>query len=126
MSLDQLPADYTGPLALVVSTDGIARAVRMPDDSPAAPVKWLQDLIGGHFEGIGGTSGGEPWIAYLAEDGEHLALNVRATALARHLGWLGHPADYLLGTVVFLGRRGTEETDVPERVLALAGTAGVQ
>ena len=65
---------------------------------------------GGYIEGIGGDG----WTGYCDEEGKinGLPVNVRATPLARVLGW---PAgDVLCGPVVFLGPVDDEgeETDV--------------
>lgn len=44
-------------------------------------------------------------------------VNMLATQMAYALGWTRR--DVLAGDVVFLGRRGPAETDVPERIVAL-------
>ena len=115
-------AELSGPLALVVEPDGSARTLRLPDAGPHGG-QHVHDLVGGWLEAITGRG----WCAYFNEDGERerLPVNMRATGLACALGWRPHVADWLLGVVVFLGRDGTSETDVPERALQLARETGV-
>jgi hypothetical protein len=118
--------DAQGALALVIRpivTQGGA-LVRLPANELAASTM-IHDLIGGHIEAIGGPD----WIAYTAEDERHfpggLMPNLHADALARVLGFDFMHGDYAKGVVVFLGRRGLGNADVPQRVLDLAHVAGV-
>lgn len=109
-----------GPLALAVYPSGVARADRLPAE-PAAMARTIHEIIGGHFESIGR----DDWVAYLDSDGRRdLAPNVRATEIAADLGWYAvTPFNYLLGPVVFLGRDGVTEVDVPARVAEIAERA---
>jgi len=77
---------------------------------------------GGHIEGIGGDG----WTGYCDEEGkiDGLPVNVRATRLARVLGW--PTSDVLCGPVVFLGPGdgNGEETDVGTLVKSYARLLG--
>jgi hypothetical protein len=116
-----------GALALVIRpivTQGAAALVRLPASELAASTM-IHDLIGGYYEAIGGAD----WIAYTAEDERHfpdgLLPNLHADALARVLGFGFTGGDYAKGTLVFLGRRGAGNADVPQRIIDLAHVAGV-
>jgi hypothetical protein len=119
------PADQPeGALALVIRPEPLAAdLVRLPASDLAAS-DLIHNLIGGYYEAIGGPD----WIAYTAEDERHfpggLAANYQADALARVLGFKWAPGDFAKGVLVFLGRRGTGNVDVPERVVDLARAAG--
>lgn len=106
--------------ALVFTADGQAQLVTTaPDDT--SRLDWLITQVGGFCDAIGGTD----WSAYFHEDGKliGLQLNREATKLALAAGW--PPGDYLAGAVVFLGQGPAgEDTDVPARLLALAGVQG--
>jgi hypothetical protein len=108
----------TGPTALIVNPDGSALLVVLPADERET-ADAIHAIVGGDLEGIIGPD----WCAYLDEDylRHERPANSIADHLARQLGWIAHPADYLCGSVVFLGRRGSRETDVPMHVLAFAG-----
>jgi hypothetical protein len=121
------PADEPqGALALVirpiVSQGG--SLVRLPANELAASTA-IHDLVGGYYEAIGGPD----WIAYTAEDERHfpegLLPNLHADALVRVLGFHWQHGDYAKGTLVFLGREGVGNVDVPQRVLDLAHVAGL-
>lgn len=79
-------------------------------------------VIGGWLEGIGD----DHWRAYCDEEGKikGLPVNIRATRLARTLGWL--TGDVLCGPVVFMGPPDEEgmETAVPGPLVAMAATMG--
>jgi hypothetical protein len=113
----------TGPLALVIQPDGSTTAERLPQN-PAACLAALHQAIGGHFEAIGNGR----WHAYTIEDIRDLAVprpNRPADRLAEMLGWRTHPMGGMVGAVVFLGRDGVDEADVPEDVLELAHVMGL-
>lgn len=126
------PPEPRGPYALVINADGGTHLKRLP-------LNWIQashliaDLVSGgsgHTTAIGGPPPlGDhlslPWCAYVDEDGimRRSPPNPKANTIARQLGWAGRADDHLLGTVVFLGRDGTLEVDVPRYVCALAGVA---
>jgi hypothetical protein len=114
------PEPAVGPLAVTVYPSGDVFAERLPAE-PAAMAAFIHQIIGGHFEGIGVGD----WVAYLDSDGRRdLAPNVRATEIAADLGWFAlTPFNYLLGAVVFLGRDGVTEVDVPARVAEIAERA---
>lgn len=81
---------------------------------------WLEVIVPREGAPVGG------WVAYLNEEGKlhGLPANERATLLARAAGWYA-PTDFLVGTVVFMGRHGPAEADVPEPLLELARRLGV-
>jgi hypothetical protein len=114
----------TGPLALVIEPDGRARTLRLP---AVHAVTKLNELVGGYITAIAGQFYGADWIAYVNEEGHPMGLppNRIAGALSAALGWRFLPGDYLAGAVVFLGRKGVNETDVPAAVLRFAETAGL-
>jgi hypothetical protein len=105
-----------GPLALVVPPNGPARIERLDAANAAAE---LHALVDGDLEVIVGGD----WCAYLDEHylRHERPGNASADHIARVLGWQSHPSEYLCGTVVFLGRNRHRETDVPERILRMAG-----
>jgi hypothetical protein len=77
-------------------------------------------LDGGWLEAFGVA--GE-WSAYCDEEGKmkRLPENVRADALARHIGWAPFPGDFLAGPVVFMGPpSGGYEGDGPASVVQTA------
>jgi hypothetical protein len=114
-------AEHHGALALVVQPDGTAATERLPEN-PAAAVVALNEAIGGHFQAIGDSR----WIAYTVEDNRDDGRpNPAADRLAELLGWHTHPMGGMCGPVVFLGRHGPDETDVPEDALALARRMGL-
>jgi hypothetical protein len=121
-----LPTTTTtdGPLALVVHPDESAELTRLPgptDDLLAT----LHKIVGGYVRDVGAAR--NTWVAYVNEDGERLQLprNLVADAIVRALGWHFRPGDFLVGPAVFLGRTGSQETDVPAEVLDLARAAGL-
>lgn len=84
----------------------------------------LKDAIGGGWlEPISGRG----WSAYCDEEGKikGLPVNVRATRLARLLGW--HTQDILVGPVVFLGPVDNEgdDTDVTNLTIGSATNLGL-
>ena len=114
--------NHAGPLALVIQPDGSTTAERLPVN-PAAMLAALREAIGGHFEAIGNGR----WCAYTIEDDRDLTNpepNRAANRLAELLGWRTQPGG-MLGAVVFLGRDGVDEADVPEDVLELAHVMGL-
>jgi hypothetical protein len=118
------PADEPrGALALVIRPEVVEAAlVRLPADELKASTM-IHDLIGGYYEAIGGPD----WIAYTAEDERHfpggLTVNIQADAIARVLGFNWQHGDYAKGVLVFLGRSGVGNVDVPQRVVDLARAA---
>jgi hypothetical protein len=68
-------------------------------------------------------------IAYVNEDGEALGLdpNPAGTAVLRALGWRGWTSGpFVLGPVVILGRKGTEEVSLTDaQVARLSDLMGV-
>lgn len=108
----------SGPVALIVRPDGSAALTPLPDH-PARAAQAISDAIGGPLEAILGAD----WCAYVDEHylDHGSPVNGPGDHLARLLGWRSHPGEILCGPVVFLGRRGHDETDVPDRVLRLAG-----
>ena len=122
-------ASERGLFALVINPSGSTHLKRLP-------VNWIQaarliaELLGSADPtAIGGPPpNGDhlslPWCAYVDGNGIMMrkAPNPKADTIARQLGWNGRPDDHLLGTVVFLGRDGTIEADVPTYVRALAGS----
>jgi len=89
----------------------------------SADLEGMKEAVGGgYIEGIGG----EGWSAYCDEEGKinGLPVNVRATRLARALGW--PTGDVLCGPVVFLGPVDDEgeETDVGSIVTESARLLG--
>lgn len=108
----------SGPLALIITPDGAATLTPLPaNEAQAAAV--ISAAIGGPLEPILGAD----WCAYVDEDYTRhgQAVNGVGDHLARMLGWHAHPGEVLCGPVVFLGRQGARETDVPESVLLMAG-----
>ena len=115
--------NHTGPLALVIQPDGSTTAERLPAN-PAACLAALHQAIGGHFEAIGNGR----WHAYTIEDIRDLAHplpNPAADRLAESLGWRTHPMGGMVGAVVFLGRDGVDEADVPDDAIHLARRMGL-
>ncbi len=124
---DSSPPTTTPPKgirALVVQIDGTAEITKLPG-LMAAQVQEVQRIVGGYFQALG-IAGGD-WIVYINEDGKDsgLPINLQADVLARTLGYPFRQGDFLVGAAVFLGRRGSEETDVPAKVLELARASGV-
>lgn len=116
----------TGPLMLVVPDDGLATAERLPGVSAALDAAMIHKIIGGYFEAVGGAYRGDQWIAYTVEglrDTPHAQPNLAADAMIRAMGVV--PIAVMLGPVIFLGRDGSAEIDVPESLLGLARSAGV-
>jgi hypothetical protein len=104
---------------LVVHPDGEAAAVTVD-----ATLETLRAVIGGGWlEAVIGPD----WFAYVDEDGKALGLPVNgvATRLARAIGWVGKPGDYLSGPVLFLGASGSTEVDAPRNVWDAAVRLGV-
>jgi hypothetical protein len=114
------------------------RVLIVPADE-AQPIRdtWIEPdlesiraaLGGGWLEGVGSPDA--DWHAYCDEEGKlkGLPVNVRATRMARMLGW--PTGDTLVGDVIFLGHKpvmedgfevGLDEDDVPKHVLELAVT----
>jgi hypothetical protein len=117
------PIEHTGPLALVIQPDGTTTTERLPEN-PAACLAVLNQTIGGHFEAIGNGR----WHAYTIEDVRDLAVprpNPAADRLAELLGWRTHPMGGMVGAVVFLGRDGVDEADVPDDAIHLARRMGL-
>jgi hypothetical protein len=119
------PTEPRGALALVIRPEVVEAAlVRLPADDLKASTM-IHDLIGGYYEAIGGPD----WIAYTAEDERHfpggLTVNIQADAIARVLGFNWQHGDYAKGVLVFLGRAGLGNVDVPQRVVDLARAAGL-
>lgn len=105
---------------LVVPAD---EAVDLDEREVPPDLETLRSLIGGGWlEGVGGLID-DTWHAYCDEEGKlkRLPVNVRATRMARLLGW--PVGDTLCGDVIFLGN-GPEgaEADVPDEVRGLAAT----
>lgn len=119
-----------GPLMLIINTNGTACTERLPDlpdpdlVSEDNQLRRLQQIVGGWIEAIGTDDG---WCAYLNEEGKILGQspNPAAERLARHLGWIPLRGDFLVGPVVFLGTDGSENSDVPGHVLAIARQMGM-
>ena len=115
-----------GPLALIINPDGTAVLTPLPLN-PATLSTAVRELIGGHYQAIGAGRNG--WIAYTAEDEREfpkgLPRNLQADAIARALGYRWDHGDCAKGVLVFLGRNGVDEADVPENVLSLARQAGI-
>jgi hypothetical protein len=111
-----------GPLALIINPDGTAVLTPLPVN-PATASAAIRELVGGHFEAIGAGRNG--WIAYTAEDERRLPRNLQADAIARALGHHWDHGDCAKGVLVFVGRNGADEADVPENVLSLARQAGI-
>jgi hypothetical protein len=107
----------TGPRILRIDPDGTPQVYRLPRGG-AFMMRAIQHIVGGYFEAIGGRD----WVVYVNEDGKRLAQqpNPKASALAMLLGFNFRPGDGLSGPAVFLGRRGTQETDIPPGALVLA------
>ena len=107
-----------GPRALIVAPNGSAALVTLPADA-AAMAAAIHEAVGGHF---GCPVGGGDWVAYAAADpdpGEFA--NPLADILAVKLGgWHAGAPPVLIGVVVFVGRSGSQEVDVPARLLAWA------
>jgi hypothetical protein len=112
-----------GPLALIVTPEGAATLTPLPQN-PAAMLTALNEAVGGYLTAVGTREG---WVAYINEDGKGLGLppNFQADLLARALGFPFRHGDYLVGTAVFLGRNGVNETSVPDTVLTLARQIGL-
>jgi hypothetical protein len=111
-----------GPLALIIQPDGATTAERLPEN-PLATYAAITDLIGGTgYEAIVGPGPGG-WVAY--QDPNGVRVNHQADAIARAAGWHADPGHFAKGVVVFLGRNGGDEADVPENVLSLARQAGL-
>jgi hypothetical protein len=106
-----------GPRALIVSPSGSAALVTLPAE-PAAMAAAIHEAVGGYF---GAPVAGDDWVAYAAEDpdpGE--PANVLADIIAGQLRGRSGVGPLLIGVVVFLGRDGSQEVDVPMRMLGLA------
>ena len=115
--MTQAPA-RTGPLALIIHTDGRAELRELPTDQAFDQAR---AIVGGHVTAMLAAD----WSAYLNEDGHMIPLprNLFADAIARAAGFHFRHGDYLVGDVVFLGP--ACDGDVPERVLSLARAAGL-
>jgi hypothetical protein len=110
-----------GPRALIVTPSGSAALVTLPAE-PAAMAAAINAAVGGYF---GAPVGGGDWIAYAAEDPDPgTPPNFLADTLARQLGgWHAEPGPIMTGVVVFLGRSGSQEVDVPARLMGIADDA---
>jgi hypothetical protein len=77
----------------------------------------LQTIIGGWIEGVSGSY----WTAYVDEEGRNkgMAVNLRASLIARRIGWLG---PVFVGPMLFLGPVDDEgrDTNVPNEVITEA------
>lgn len=105
-----------GPRALIVAPNGSAALVTMPAE-PAAMAAAIHEAVGGYF---GAPVAGADWVAYAAADPEPgEPANVVAGLIAGMIGG-GRPGPMLIGVVVFIGRDGSQEVDVPARLLGLA------
>ncbi|MGV8973686.1 MAG: DUF3846 domain-containing protein [Rhodoglobus sp.] len=84
------------------------------------------EVGGGWLEAIGPYDGSHDWTGYCDEEGKIVGLpvNVRATRLARLIGWT--TGDTLNGPVVFLGPADADgnDTDVGDDVTGYARTLG--
>lgn len=119
------PQAARGLRALVVRPEGTAEVVDL-GTSPVRAAHRIHEIIGGDLEGL--TVPDANWCAYLNEHGERegSAYNVVADQLCRYLGWHWRVGDHFKGTGVFLGRAGVDEVDVPEVVLTVARSMGVE
>lgn len=102
-----------------MSPNGSAALVTLPEDQTALAAV-IHETVGGY---LACPVGGGDWVAYAAEDAADRdePPNFVADTIARQLGgWHGGPGPVLLGTIVFVGRSGSQEVDVPERLFALA------
>lgn len=99
-------------LGVLVHPDGVVEVKRF-----AMTLESIQQAVGGLIEGI---SDPDPsWFAYCDEEGKlkDLDVNIKATALARQLGWRSR--DIISGPVLFVGppdERGND-TDAPESLI---------
>jgi hypothetical protein len=103
---------------LVVRPDASTESLELGGD-PAARLARFQLIVGGYIQ----TIAGDGWAAYCWEDAkdEGQQPNHRAGAIARRLGWVFMPSDYLAGTVVFFGRKaGPYEQSVTQHILDVA------
>jgi hypothetical protein len=121
-------APPVGLRALVINPTGSTHLKRLPANTVQA-AHLIAELVGGNLEAIFGPapqgSRAAPWIGYVDADFTRngKAPNPTANTLARQLGWKTSPADYLCGTVVFLGRDGADEVDAPDYLMREAGVA---
>ena len=102
---------------LVIRPDGRASIERHVPDLDS-----MKALVGGWLEIITPSSGAGTWHAYVDEEGKlkNSPINHAANLVLTRLGWQGLAVgDFVVGTVVILGTDGTEESDVPEEVLAV-------
>lgn len=94
---------------LIIKTDG---TIVVGDNT--VNLAFLQKTVDGYIEAISYPG----WHAYCNEEGKLLSLplNVKATQLARALGW--DEDDVLVGDVIFLGdTHDGDEADVTDHVL---------
>lgn len=108
-----------GPRALIVEPNGSTALVTLPAE-PAAMAAAIHEAIGGYL--CCPVAGGD-WVAYAAEEAaeRNEPPNFVADTIARQLGgWHRGPGPILLGVIVFLGRSGPNEVDVPERLWSIA------
>lgn len=100
--------------ALVIETHRFA-VINLNRESEDTLLTALQQTVGGYVEAVSG----DDWVAFLNEDGknEGLPINRTATLLLNALkpGFAEH--DFAVGTMVVLGRRGIETTDVPDDIV---------
>lgn len=112
---------------LVVPTGTTAALLHELPASAGYAAHELGELVGGDL-GVIATAGSD-WLAYINDSGIRLGLrlNPHADAMVRTLGYPFQMGDYVKGTAVFMGRAddGVNEADVPDRVVQLARTAGL-
>ena len=117
------PREGRGLRALVIEPDGSAMLIDLPASQGNAAAT-IHAILGGPLECLATADGG--WLAYANQHGRRLDLrpNMRGDAVLRVLGYSFDLTDYLVGPVVVLGRRGHNETDVPESVITLVRQTG--
>jgi hypothetical protein len=110
-------------IRVLIVPDDERQPVEERDIDPSLDV--FKAILGGWLEGIGGGEE-EEWRGYCDEEGKikGRAVNVRATRLARALGW--PTGDVLCGPVVFTGPPDEEgdDTSVTSVVTAYSDALG--
>lgn len=114
---------HRGLRALIIDPDGSAELLNLPPGQGNAAAT-IHAILGGPLECLATADGG--WLAYCNEEGRRLDLrpNMRGDAVLRVLGYSFAFTDYLVGPVVLLGRRGFNETDVPESLITVVRQSG--